>query len=416
MRNNIVVPLSERCLILVSFATLLFGCGVRAAALNNKFQSVQFVVHNSVETSNDDYGDQFVPDVHDETVESSSAQIIADDIFWGDLIESSYPKGFGAENYTEWMDYVNKERAPVVQLEQDKCGRMQNRLVSFADGTTACGRYRQNMDQIQGEMFSFYFGQLLNLTNLVPTALHIVDEERDFWSNATAYLREAEWKKQRPVVLTKHIPGLVPASIPAHYQKPLELNKFDAKNINITLSMKNSLFDSNEEDEQGELRVDSDGVGAAAAGVGLALGNSKADKAAAATLSSSSKILSSINLFNARGTGAHPHPPLGYLIELAQWSDLIVFDYIIAHLDRVVNNLFNYQWNSQIMEAPAHNLAKTGNLLLFLDNESGLLHGYRLLSKYQAYHSLLLKNLCVFRRSTINQVRNGGGQFRPCEL
>lgn len=59
------------------------------------------------------------------------------------------------------------------------------------------------------------------------------------------------------------------------------------------------------------------------------------------------------------------------------------------------------------MEAPAHNLAKQvdSNLLVFLDNESGLLHGYRLLKKYETYHGLLLNNLCIYRQSTINALK-----------
>lgn len=94
------------------------------------------------------------------------------------------------------------------------------------------------------------------------------------------------------------------------------------------------------------------------------------------------------------------------LVEAAQWSDLIIFDYLTANLDRVVNNMFNQQWNSQMMASPAHNLVKTkgSNLLLFVDNESGLFHGYRLLSKYEPYHRSLLDAVCVFRRSTADMV------------
>ncbi|XP_060070487.1 extracellular serine/threonine protein kinase four-jointed-like [Ylistrum balloti] len=89
--------------------------------------------------------------------------------------------------------------------------------------------------------------------------------------------------------------------------------------------------------------------------------------------------------------------------ELMQWSDLIIFDYLIANLDRVVNNIHNKQWNSQMMESPAHNLERDsdGNLI-FMDNESGLFHGYRLLDKYSSYHKSLLDSLCVFRNSTVN--------------
>jgi four-jointed box protein 1 len=41
---------------------------------------------------------------------------------------------------------------------------------------------------------------------------------------------------------------------------------------------------------------------------------------------------------------------------------------------------------------------------VFLDNESGLLHGYRLLDKYETYHRSLLDSLCIFRRSTVESL------------
>ena len=98
--------------------------------------------------------------------------------------------------------------------------------------------------------------------------------------------------------------------------------------------------------------------------------------------------------------------PMGELCELAQWSDLIVFDYISANLDRVVNNMFNLKWNYKMMDKPIHNLEKstvTGSFM-FLDNESGLFHGYRLLDTYGQYHESLLQAVCVFRKSTVNAV------------
>ena len=93
---------------------------------------------------------------------------------------------------------------------------------------------------------------------------------------------------------------------------------------------------------------------------------------------------------------------LAELSELAQWSDLIVFDYITANLDRAVNNMFNKQWNHRAMDSPAHNLERSSkdHLLVYLDNESGLFHGYRLLDRYSSYHKHLLEALCVFRRGT----------------
>lgn len=94
------------------------------------------------------------------------------------------------------------------------------------------------------------------------------------------------------------------------------------------------------------------------------------------------------------------------LSELVQWTDLIIFDYLTANLDRVVNNMFNEQWNPDMMSSPAHNLVKVpdSGLLVFIDNESGLLHGYRLLEKYDRYHQALLSSICVFRRSTARAI------------
>lgn len=92
----------------------------------------------------------------------------------------------------------------------------------------------------------------------------------------------------------------------------------------------------------------------------------------------------------------------GQLCDLVQWSDLMVFDYISANLDRVVNNMFNLKWNPRMLEKPIHNLEKaTNGQFVFLDNESGLFHGYRLLETYEGYMKDLLKTTCVFRKSTV---------------
>ncbi|KAK2182769.1 hypothetical protein NP493_337g02020 [Ridgeia piscesae] len=109
----------------------------------------------------------------------------------------------------------------------------------------------------------------------------------------------------------------------------------------------------------------------------------------------------------------HPTPAAmenkthGELVELLQWSDLIVFDYLTANVDRVVNNMFNKQWNDHMMDSPTHNLERSApsGLLVFLDNESGLFHSYRLLDKYAHYHDSLLGSLCVFRRQTALRVQ-----------
>ncbi|XP_014251372.1 extracellular serine/threonine protein kinase four-jointed [Cimex lectularius] len=255
-----------------------------------------------------------------------SKEGLVDGIFWGEEIEKALPTGYGEPEAERWRRFVRNN--PVIKIEEG-CGRMQNRLLTFEDGTRACCRYRQNTDQIQGELFSFYLGRLLGLNNLAPSALGVVQSRDPVWSKVRAQISLAQWSEEKPVVLTKFIDDLQPALIPR------SLRTHDRK-----LHPQDVTSDRNKS------------------------------------------------------------------VELAQWSDLIIFDYLTANLDRVVNNLYNLQWNPGMMDAPAHNLARhsRSNLLVFFDNESGLLHGYRLLDKYESYHSVLLNALCVFRRSTVDAV------------
>ncbi|BFZ09817.1 hypothetical protein BsWGS_12856 [Bradybaena similaris] len=116
--------------------------------------------------------------------------------------------------------------------------------------------------------------------------------------------------------------------------------------------------------------------------------------------------------FREEGRRLEPTPTMlgskshSELCELVQWSDLLVFDYLTANLDRVINNMFNRQWNDQMMSSPAHNLEQQADgSLVFLDNESGLFHGYRLLEKYSSFHQSLLESLCVFRPSTAETIK-----------
>ncbi|CAH2002683.1 unnamed protein product [Acanthoscelides obtectus] len=270
--------------------------------------------------------------------EHSDEELVENGIYWGKNVEKALPEGYREEKHELWGDYVKK--AVVIKMENG-CGRMQNRLVTFADGLKGCVRYRQNTDQIQGELFSFYLAKILDLPNLAPSTVSVVDLKQPLWQNIRNEIASAQWNSNRPIVLTQFISNLNAANIPAVF-KPAErhLNKFDVMNIT-----KNKILD--------------------------------------------------------------PDDLIRNFVELAQWSDLIIFDYLTANLDRIVNNLYNYQWNANIMDAPAHNLAKKSDssLLVFLDNESGLLHGYRLLKKYEIYHSILLENLCIFRRHTADKIK-----------
>ncbi|XP_068249252.1 extracellular serine/threonine protein kinase four-jointed [Palaemon carinicauda] len=287
------------------------------------------VFNGANESLSEGMGD--MPPEHDAPDVREAPSLLVQGIYWGDMVENSLPKGFLDVEVDSWRKFTRRQA--VVRLEEG-CGRMQNRLITFANGTQSCCRYRQNYDQIQGEIFSFYLSRLLGLTNVPPSALGIIRAGNWQWSNVGNQLALAQWAEERPVVMTRYVNNLTSAFIPSSLRSsrrrlhPYQVEEIDPRDIRT-------------------------------------------------------------------------------MTELAQWSDLIIFDYLTGNLDRVVNNLYNMQWNPTMMEAPAHNLAhhKESGLLVFLDNESGLLHGYRLLDKYESFHAMLLQALCVFRQPTANRVK-----------
>lgn len=280
-----------------------------------------------------------------EAKESSFKKRLLDGVFWSDSVEKSLPFGFEDESDRLWREFVHDK--PILRIEEG-CGRMQNRLVTFDDGSKACCRYRQNTDQIQGELFSYYLGRSLKLRNLVPSTIVIVNSSDVQWALVKDRLVLSQWKEGHPVVLTKFVEHLQPASIP-HSVRNYTADILNIKELDT--SPDTNLFYSFNQIESGDTKISLDHI-----------------------------------------------RDLKDATEMAQWSDLLVFDYLTANLDRVVNNLYNLQWNRAMLRSPAHNLARSQDLLLFLDNESGLLHGYRLLDKYEPYHALLLNGLCYFRK------------------
>ncbi|XP_056383847.1 four-jointed box protein 1 [Hyla sarda] len=94
------------------------------------------------------------------------------------------------------------------------------------------------------------------------------------------------------------------------------------------------------------------------------------------------------------------------VVELAQWGDLIIFDYLTANFDRLVSNLFSLQWDSRVMLRGTNNLHRTPDgTLVLLDNEAGLVHGYRLRDTWDKYNGQLLNTVCLFRRGMARRLR-----------
>ncbi|GFU44004.1 four-jointed box protein 1 [Trichonephila clavipes] len=108
--------------------------------------------------------------------------------------------------------------------------------------------------------------------------------------------------------------------------------------------------------------------------------------------------------------------PVKKLVELLQWSDLIIFDYITGNYDRVASmqDAADKEKKPSILQETIHNLvrSKTDGGLWLIDNESGLLDSYSLLygpagqdGRFLAFHQQMLNSTCLFRRSTVERVR-----------
>lgn len=253
---------------------------------------------------------------------------VEDGIFWSGWLEDLFSEGFAIEYSREWQERVRTYR--IVKLEHG-CGRMSNQLATFADGTKACVRYGINVDQVQGEVLTYYLARLLGITNLPPLVLSQFSPESEQWAAVRTRTDALQWSDRAVVSLTKWVANLSGVVTP------------------------------------GPLRQESSGL----------------------------------------------HPRLreldnkttAELLELMQWTDLILFDYLTANFDRLVSNLFSRQWDSRVMERDTNNLLKTpGGDIVFIDNEAGLVHGYRVLDMWEKYHSAVLSSVCVFRRRTAQRV------------
>lgn len=261
---------------------------------------------------------------------SISTQIkLNNGVLWSDDLKQMCPHGFSEKDHANWKTTAASEK--IVKMGEG-CGRMQNRKLTFQDGGRACARYRLNIDQIQGEIYSYYLSKLLGINNVPPSSVQLADTSKDQWRMVSRELANAQWSEEKPVILSEWIEELNPSYIPEPFRnlsKTVGPHSLTGENRNVSV-----------------------------------------------------------------------------LCKLMQWSDLIVFDYLTGNLDRVVNNLFNLQWNDQMMSKPAHNLEESSSGdLVFLDNESGLFHGYRLLDKYSSYHQSLLHSLCLFKDTTIKAIQ-----------
>ena len=97
------------------------------------------------------------------------------------------------------------------------------------------------------------------------------------------------------------------------------------------------------------------------------------------------------------------------IVQLIQWTNLIVFDYITANSDRVMNALANLQWNPKVISMPVHNLYETSQgSIVFIDNESGFWLGYKLASESENHRKLqksYITRICIVDGTVMHAIK-----------
>lgn len=257
-------------------------------------------------------------------------------VYWSDALDWKNPL-FTEEDRTI---LVKKMRTLSVVSLEEGCGRMKNRLATLEDGTRVCCRYRENGNQLRGDVYAYHFNRLLGMWNIPATLAVRVDLSSKQWQNVKATAIDAGWKNGVSIVASQLVDELNEEYFP-----------FLIKNTSSMLPL---------------------------------------------TAASASNLT------------------ISELKRLMGWTDMILFDYVIGHTDRLFNALLNSRWNSHMMEKPVHNLKKISSSsdLVLLDNESGFDFGYVAAERKEEYLNLqiaFLERICVFRSSTINALRKLGG-------
>lgn len=249
-------------------------------------------------------------------------------LFWQETDECKVKAHFTEEDR---RTLAKKMRSLSVVSLKPGCGRMKNRLATLEDGTRVCCRYRDNRNQIRGDVYAYHLSGLLSMWNVPSTAAVKLDLFSPQWCNVRETAIEAGWQNGATIAVSQFVDDLEEEFFPS--------------------LLKN---------------------------------------ASSPSLTASSAA----------------HASTAEMKRLMEWTDMIVFDFLIGHTDRLFNALLNSQWNSHMMEKPVHNLKRTASSsdLVLLDNESGFDFGYIAAKQKDEYYRLqmtFLERICVFRAPTI---------------
>lgn len=120
---------------------------------------------------------------------------------------------------TSQRTFFYKARHSRIVALKPKCGRMKNRMAIFADGTRACCRYRENQNELRGELYSYQLSRVLDTWNVPPATLVRLNYSSDQWRGVASMARAAGWRNGHNIVMTMYVDDLEPEYLPEQLKK-----------------------------------------------------------------------------------------------------------------------------------------------------------------------------------------------------
>lgn len=114
---------------------------------------------------------------------------------------------------SERQFFLKARHSRVVSLKQ-KCGRMKNRMAVFEDGTKACCRYRENPNELRGELYMYYLSKVLGTWNVPPAVLVRLNFSSEQWMDVVNVARASGWLNGHHLVMTMYVEQLEPEYLP----------------------------------------------------------------------------------------------------------------------------------------------------------------------------------------------------------
>ena len=237
--------------------------------------------------------------------------------------------------------YIAKFHSGVfAAIQSGVCGSQSgSQLVTMTTGEQFCCQLRQNTHMVQGELLTYHLARLLHLDNRVPVT---VATQIQYTNNRLQVIRsaipnEARWSLGAMLVCSVFVQNLEEVALPVEMRE-----------------MVHQYFPKMS--KQGEMEFKA----------------------------------SNFPWFNEATSD-----PLW-----TQWVELVVLDYLTGNTDRLVNLLTSYHYNSDIVDAPVHNLAQSpsGDLVLF-DHDRSFWIGYHFAGndkQMKMYQEFFLMHMCTF--------------------